>query len=129
MPAENVPLVIEQGEDFSAQILWTDEWGAPQQLTAPMRLDIKSADVFPVLSLTTPETNIPDNEIPLISYSADIGLIQIHIPKSMTVALKPGVYTYDMFVTVNDGDAYVGNQVVRLLVGQVLVNRRITVMS
>lgn len=127
MTAENVPLVIDQGEDFSAQILWTDEFGQPQQIKAPMRLDVKAENnLSAVLSLTTPV--VPSTDIPQISYSADIGLIQLHIPKEMTIALPAGQYSYDMFVTINDGNAYAGDQVVRLLVGTVTVNRRITVM-
>lgn len=127
--AENVPLVIDQGEDFTAQIVWTDEYGSPQNVKAPMRLDIKTGGITPMLSLTTPVVDVPDGQIPQISYSADIGLIQIHIPKDMTAALAAGEYFYDMFVTINDGNAYAGDQVVRLLVGSVVVNRRITVMS
>lgn len=129
MPAENVPLVIDQGEDFTAQIVWTDEYGNPQNIKAPMRMDLRGASVSPVLSLQTPVTDPPDGSIPHITYSPEIGLIQIHIPNAETAALAAGVYNYDMFVTINDGDAYAGDQVVRLLVGQCVVNNRITVMA
>lgn len=128
MPAENVPLIVDQGEDFSAQIIWTDDQGVGQKLKAPMRLDARGSSQFPVLSLRTPEVDPPDGSIPEISYSPDIGLIQIHIPKTMTSVIPSGVYQYDMFVTINDGNAYAGDQVVRLLVGQLIVNQRITVM-
>lgn len=128
MPAENVPLVIDQGEDFTAQIIWTDEYGEPQNIKAPMRLDIKAGGVSPVISLQTPTVTLPANVIPQISYSSSIGMIQLHIPKEMTINLAAGEYFYDMFVTINDGNAYAGDQVVRLLVGTCVVNRRITVM-
>ena len=128
MPAANVPLVIDQGEDFTAQIVWTDDYGRAQNLVAPMRLDVTGQGMQPIISLTTPEADIPDGTIPEISYSSDIGMIQLHIPKEQTATLPPGVFQYDMFVTVNDGDAYAGNQQFRLLVGQVVVNQRITVM-
>jgi hypothetical protein len=128
MPAANVPLVIDQGEDFTAQVIWTDDQGQAQRLVEPMRLDIKGAGNQPILSLTTPETEAPDGTIPEISYSSEIGMIQLHIPKEQTAALLAGLYKYDMFVTVNDGDEYAGNQQFRLLVGQVIVNQRITVM-
>jgi len=129
MPAANVPLVIDQGEDFTCQIIWTDDNGQAQKLVHPMRMDIKvAAGNQTILSLTTPETEIPDGSIPEISFSPDIGMIQLHIPAEQTAALPPGSYVYDMFVTVNDGDAYAGNQQFRLLVGQVIVNQRITVM-
>lgn len=129
MPAENVPLVIDQGEDFSAQIVWTDEYGTPQNIKAPMRMDVRGSSVSAVLSLQTPTVTPPDGTIPAISYSPEIGLIQLHIPKEQTSALASGVYIYDLFVTINDGNAYAGDQVVRLLAGEVTVNRRITVMS
>lgn len=128
MPAANVPIVIDQGEDFTCQIVWTDQYDNAHNLAEPIRMDIKAAGNQPVLSLNTPETAIPDGSIPEVSYSPEVGLIQVHIPKAQTAALLPGVYRYDMFVTVNDGDAYAGNQQVRLLVGQVIVNQRITVM-
>lgn len=128
MPAANVPLVIDQGEDFTAQIIWTDDNGNAQQLVDPMRLDIVSGGNLPVVSLTTPTSPVPAGTIPEISYSTDIGMIQIHIPKEQSAAIPAGVYNYDFFVTVNDGSVYAGDQQFRLLVGQVVVNQRITVM-
>lgn len=128
MPAANVPLVIDQGEDFTAQIIWTDDNGYAQKLTAPMRLDIVSGGNLPIASLSTPTTTVPNGTVPAISYSKDIGMIQIHVPKAQTAAMPAGVYNYDLFVTVNDGDVYAGNQQFRLLVGQCVVNQRITVM-
>ena len=38
MPAALVPLVIDQGEDFTAQIVWTDEYDRGQAMIAPMRI-------------------------------------------------------------------------------------------
>lgn len=126
--ADSVPLVINQGEDFSCQIVWVTEQGAAQKVKAPMRMDIKPiVGSNPILSLLTPFEESDD--IPLISYSPDIGLIQLHIPRAMTEALPAGNYFYDLFVTVNDEtEYYAGDQVVRLLVGEVVVNQRITVM-
>lgn len=128
MAAQNVPLIIDQGEDFTAQLVWTDEFGSAVNITTPMRLDIRAGGVLPILSLQTPTVTPPDGTIPQITYSPEIGLIQLHIPKEMTVAIPAGDYIYDMFVTVNDDDTYAGNQVVRLMAGQATVNRRITVM-
>lgn len=128
MPAANVPMVIDQGEDYTTQLIWTDELGDPQPITSPMRLDIKNPETFnTVLSLETPVA--PTTDIPEIAYSTDVGLIQIHIPRSVTAALAPGLYVYDFFVTVDDGNEYAGSQVVRILAGDVTVNKRITVMA
>ena len=124
MPAANVPLTIDQGEDFTAQVIWTDDSGAAQKLTTPMRMDIAGAGGQIITSLTTDVPADP-NEIPELSYSAEIGLIQIHIPRAQTAALTPGMYQYDMFVTVQ-GDVYGGAQRHKLLAGDVIVNKRIT---
>ena len=42
--------------------------------------------------------------------------------------MVPGVYNYDLFVTVNDGNEYSGNQIQRLIKGEVTVNQRVTVL-
>lgn len=126
MPAANVPLVIDQGEDFTAQIVWTDEYDRGQAMTAPMRLDIVGAGNSPIISLTTPDLPLPEGEVAEISYSTEIGLIQLHIDRGQTAALNPGVYRYDLFVSVEN--PLIGTQQVRLLAGQVVVNQRITVM-
>jgi hypothetical protein len=124
MPAVNVPMEIDQGEDWSCQILWTDAVGDPIPLSTPMRLDIKDQSQT-VVSLTTDA--VPEGEIPEISYSTEIGLIQLHLPRAQTAAMPPGLYQYDLFVGVSDGTAFAGNQHQRLLYGQVVVNKRITV--
>jgi hypothetical protein len=64
--------------------------------------------------------------IPDIALSSDIGLIQLHITEEMTSALVPGAYKYDLFVTINDGNEYAGNQTQRLIRGEVTVNQRVT---
>jgi hypothetical protein len=128
MPAANVPLVIDQGEDFTAQIIWTDDYGNPQNMTRPIRMDIKGAGTQPILSLETPDVEPADGTVPEISFSNDIGMVQIHISASQTAALNPGHYIYDLFVTVEDNGVYAGAQRFRLMAGSVIVNKRITVM-
>jgi hypothetical protein len=124
MPAANVPMEIDQGEDWTCQILWTDASGDPIAVTIPIRMDIKD-QTQTVVSLTT--DSVPAGEIPEVSYSAEVGLIQLHIPSEQTAAMPPGLYQYDLFCSVDDGDVYAGNQQQRLLAGQVVVNKRITV--
>ena len=128
MPAANVPLVIDQGEDFATQIVWTDSFDEPYQVIAPCRLDIKNSQNSTQLTLETPADELEDGEIPEIGLSSDIGLIQLHIPYSQTQELVPGEYHYDLFVTVDDGNVYTGPQRTRLLYGQVTVNKRVTQM-
>lgn len=128
MSAANVPLIIDQGEDWSAQIVWTDDFDEPYQIVHPARLDIKNTQGATQLSLETPETEVPEGSIPEISISPDIGLIQLHIEDTATAALKPGVYQYDLFVSVDDGGEYAGEQRQRIIAGTVTVNKRITAM-
>ena len=128
MGAAYVPLDIDQGEDWTATIVYTDDLDQPYNVIAPCRLDIKSTSGATQLSLQTPDTQLPDGEIPQIGLSSDIGLIQLHIEDAVTASLVPGVYKYDLFVTVNDGNEYAGNQVQRLIRGECTVNQRVTVL-
>jgi hypothetical protein len=119
---------IDQGEDWTASIVYTDDFDQPYNVIAPCRMDIKNRGGATQLSLTTPDTELPDGTIPDIGLSSEIGLIQLHIEDSVTGALVPGVYQYDLFITVNDGDEYAGDQVQRLIYGDVTVNQRVTQM-
>jgi hypothetical protein len=129
MGAANVPIEIDQGEDWTSSIVYTDDFDQPYNVIAPCRLDIKNSGGATQLSLTTPDTTLPDGTIPDIGLSSEIGLIQLHIEDSVTAALIPGVYKYDLFVTVNDGNEYAGNQVQRLVYGTVTVNQRVTTLG
>lgn len=126
MAAANVQMEIDQGEDWTSSIVYTDDNDQPYNVIAPCRLDIKSKLGATQLSLTTPVTTLADGVIPEIGLSSEIGLIQLHIEDAVTAALVPGVYQYDLFITVNDGNAYAGNQVQRIIQGECIVNQRVT---
>jgi hypothetical protein len=117
---------IDQGEDWTSTIVYTNDFDEPYNVIAPCRLDIKSATGQTQISLTTPDVVLPDGEIPEIGLSSEIGLIQLHIEDAATKALVPGEYRYDLFVTVDDGGEYAGSQVQRLIKGQVTINQRVT---
>jgi hypothetical protein len=126
MGAAYVPLDIDQGEDWTCSIIYTDDFDLPYNVIPPCRMDIKSAQGATQLTLATPDVPPPDGMIPEIALSSDIGLIQLHITDDMTSALLPGAYKYDLFVTINDGNEYAGNQTQRLIRGEVTVNQRVT---
>lgn len=128
MSAAPVPIEIDQGEDFTAQIVWTDNYDEPQNLVDPARMEIKAPNGTIMYTLET-NPSIPEGEIADITLSPTTGLIQLHIPHTATSAFVPGNYIYDLFVTVSDSNVYAGNQTHRLLVGPVIVNKRITVMT
>jgi hypothetical protein len=91
-------------------------------------MDIKSNQGAVQLSLSTPDVELEEGSIPEIGISEEIGLIQLHIEDSVTSSLMPGTYRYDLFVTVNDGNEYAGNQIQRLVAGTVTVNQRVTLL-
>lgn len=126
MGAAYVPMEIDQGEDWTTQVIYTDDFDMPYTVIAPCRLDIKNKSGMTQLTLTTPEAPVPEGSIPDIGLSSEVGLIQLHIEDSATGAMIPGVYMYDLFVTVNDGNEYAGNQVQRLIYGEVTVRKRVT---
>jgi len=128
MGAAYVPMEIDQGEDWSAQVIYTDDFDEPYKVRSPCRLDIKNMAGATQLSLSTPDEELPDGVIPEIGVSSDIGLLQLHIEDTVTAALIPGVYKYDLFVTVSDGSEYAGNQRQRLIYGEVVVNQRVTML-
>jgi len=128
MGAAFVPMEIDQGEDWTSTIVYTDDFDQPYNVIAPCRMDIKSQQGAVQLSLSTPDVDLPEGTIPEIGVSEEIGLIQLHIEDSVTSSLMPGVYKYDLFVTVNDGDEYAGSQIQRLIAGTCTINQRVTVL-
>jgi hypothetical protein len=126
MGAANVPMSIDQGEDWTTNIIYSDEFDNPYNIVPPCRMDIKSPQGATQITLATPEGELPDGVIPEIMLSSEIGLIQLHIEDGATAAMIPGVYKYDLFVTINDGNDYAGDQIQRLIRGDVTVNQRVT---
>jgi hypothetical protein len=127
MPAADVPMVIDQGEDWTTDVVWTDSFDDPVEVVHPCKLAIRDKAGQTLLELET-NPDIPEGEIPGINTSSEIGLLQLHIDKAVTASLLPGYYLYDLFVTMDDGNMLTGPQTTRLLFGTVIVNKRITVM-
>lgn len=125
MSAAFVPLYIDQGEDFTAQLIWTNAHDEPQPLVHPARMWIKDATGAVLAELETEEDPVPGT-IPSIALSPLLGLVQIHMSSGETAALTPGEYAYDIFVTVDDNGEYAGPQVHRLVKGTVTIDRRYT---
>lgn len=122
--AASVPMVIYQGEDFTADIVWTDDLDEPMVVIHPCRMDVKTQQGQTIISLSS----VPEPEegtIPGINLSSEIGLLQLHIPSAQTAALVPGNYHYDLFAT-TDGGSYIGPQAVPLMYGPVSVSKRVT---
>ena len=122
-----VPMVINQGEDWTSEVVWTDNYDEPIPVVHPCRMDIKGLDGQTVYQLET-NPDLPEGEIPSIGLSTNVGLIQLHIPYTVTQGLNPGEYHYDLFATVDYGTTFPGPQRERLLYGSVTVNKRVTQM-
>jgi len=123
--AENLDIVIDQGEDWTTDLVFTDHYNEPLPVVHPCRMDIKAADGTLVYTLET-DPDLPDGEIPTINLSTEIGLLQLHIEDTVTALFPPGEHLYDMFITIGDGTAT--DQRLRPLYGKVQIAKRITVM-
>lgn len=125
MAAGPVELIVDQGADYTAQLVWNDFTDNPIPVTDPLRMDVKSPYGQVMFTLFPPDPMPPD-EVPAITYNTDSGLIQIHMTKEQTDLLEGGTYSFDLFVTVDDGDVGTGDQLVALLYGSVIVRPRTT---
>jgi hypothetical protein len=122
-----VSLEIYQGEDWTADIIWSDQFGVGIPVTHPCRMDIKAPDGTTLVTLETdPEIEAPD--IPSINFSGDIGLLQLHLTKTVTGLFPPGQYSFDLFVTTDTAAEYGGSQVIPVIAGPVTVHKRVTVL-
>ncbi len=119
-----LPLVIKQGEDWTTEIIWTDNFDEPNPITHPCKLAIRSQAGQTIAELET-DPDIPEGTVPTIAYSTASGLIQLHITEEMTAAMPAGQYWYDLFVTYESA-GYAGNQTVCILEGPVTVKKRYT---
>ena len=124
--AENVTLEIDQGEDWTTDLVFTDDYSEPLAVVHPCRMDIKAGTGSLLYTLET-NPDLPDGEIPTINLSTEIGLLQLHIEDSVTALFPPGEYLYDLFITVDDGST-AGPQRLRPLYGQCLIGKRVTQM-
>lgn len=127
MQTSRVDMIVNRGEDWSVQLILTDQFDEPLKLATPFRMDVKDAAGQPVISLTSSD-QAPDfqTEIPEITVSEDVGVIQLHIDDSVTRNLNIGQHSYDLFGHVTDDDIYAGDQVVKFCEGRFVVNKSIT---
>lgn len=125
--AETVPMVIDQGEDWTVEIVWTDNFDEPNPVVHPCRMAIRSTSGQTIAELLTDPT-LPTGTVPSIAVSTETGLIQLHLAASQTSAMPPGQYHYDLFITLDTGQTYPGPQTIRLLYGPVTVNKRVTLL-
>jgi hypothetical protein len=124
--AANVDLTLDQGADFGIQIYWTDGANNPFTVLSPMRMDVKSDVGTVVYSFFTDDSAENSINPPNILYNFESGLIQLMMSAEETLALNPGSYSYDLFVTYQDNVITQAVRLKRLIYGQFIVQGRVT---
>ena len=100
---ETLEIEVVVGEDFAAQIAWTDEDGNAVPVVAPCRLEVRDM--------------------------ANNLVMQISAPRAITTALKPGRYLFDLFAVTTPSPAPFTSQEVQVINGWFLVSPRVTIME
>ena len=99
--AEQVDLVLVRGEDYVAQIFWSDQWNEPVPVTEPVEATVKDMvgqTVLRFVSATDPNVG------PCITHNSQ-GFFQLTVPSSRTWTLASGTYTFDLWADVVDSAA------------------------
>jgi hypothetical protein len=120
-------LMLTTGQDFAIQIFTTDYRGDPVPFSIPAFMTCRDT-VGQIIFETTMEGE-PDEDAMILTSEAN-GLIQVTIPRVITGRIPSGMYSYDIWATLNDtstADVYPEGQFVPVLSGRVRVGRRITV--
>lgn len=85
---------VIQGEDFVAQIFWSDNLNQPYTLCHPAKMQVRTKRGGLVLELSSQSEQAQG-----LVLAEEQGLIQVYIPASVTSRLPVGSYSYDLFVT------------------------------
>jgi len=123
MSAGAVDLVMDQGEDWSVQIFWTDMYNNAIEVADPMRMDIKNDAGQVIYAL---QYGSLEGSVAVIDYAGPTGFIQLQIPSAITRDLVPGNYFYDLFVTMPDIDSDIPFKLTRLIYGNLVVQAKVT---
>lgn len=126
MAAETGSLVeieVVIGEDFAAQIFWTDEYSNPIPITDPVLMDVLDANGQIAMRFTS-SSNVDTD--PHLSFTGYIGFLQLTAPRSVTETLIPGSYAFDLFAAVSDSSAPFNRQIKQVISGYVTALPRVS---
>lgn len=98
-------LHIDAGEDFAAQVVWSDNDGVPFTVLSPCQADVVDSNGSVVVSFRSTYTNPITQALISISSSQD-GFLQLTAPKALTKDLLPGTYAIDLFATTLSTDEF-----------------------
>ena len=106
---------IDQGAQYTTQIIWADSSGNPINLTgysAAMQLRLQAASPNPAsLNLTSSNGGITITPL--------AGEMDILMTSAQTGSLDPGFYVYDLEIAL-------GSVVTRIIQGQITVSAQVT---
>ena len=125
---ETLEIEVVVGEDFAAQIAWTDEDGNAVPVVAPCRLEVRDMANNLVIQFDTTNAGSATTKAALILTGSD-GVMQISAPRAITTALKPGRYLFDLFAVTTPSPAPFTSQEVQVINGWFLVSPRVTIME
>ena len=115
MTAGLYSFTIDQGAQYTTQIIWADSSGNPINLTgytAAMQLRLQAASPDPsALNLTSSNGGITITPL--------AGEMDILMTSAQTGSLDPGFYVYDLEIAL-------GSVVTRIIQGQITVSAQVT---
>lgn len=123
---DTLELHVDIGEDWVAQIFWSDEYNDPITAAEPILADVKDANgqiAIRFVSASDPQTE------PHIQSSGFSGFFQLSIPKEWTVKLVPGRYLFDLFSGVADSSPPFQDQQQKVCEGFLVAHSRTTVLE
>lgn len=123
---DRIEINIDIGEDFAAQIMWTDDDGIGYPITTPCRMDVRDTEGTLVMQFETGNTGATEATITLTSVD---GFMQLTAPASVTTAIEPGSYLADLFATVDNTSTPFADQLVKVFSANVLAYPRQTIME
>jgi hypothetical protein len=125
---ETLEIEVVIGEDFSAQIAWTDEDGNSVPVAAPCRMEVRDMASQLVIQFDTSNAGSAATKAALVLTGSD-GVMQISAPRTITDALLVGRYLFDLFAVVPLSPAPFPSQEVQVCNGWFIVSPRVTIME
>jgi hypothetical protein len=126
--SDTIEIWIDIGEDFAAQIYWTDSNGNAIPITSPARLEVRDSLGNRVLQFDAANSGSAATKAAILITGSE-GLLQLSCPKALTKTLEPGRYLFDLFATNNSGFSPFPTQEVKVADGWVVAQGRTTVME
>lgn len=123
-------ITVKQGQDAAFQVWVTDNRNESVPFTIPAKMTVKDK-VGQIVLETTDESTAAGTEAMVLTSPVN-GLVQVTIPRAVTVDIPPGTYIYDVWATIVDIETaamFPDGQQVPVISGRLTVTARTTVME